>query len=82
MVKNESDMDFKLTLQEEAENLSVPREITFYGGKTVQFRVRAREEGLAGRKNYELKYLVENCLVAPDEGMPVEFKIKVKFRTE
>lgn len=82
MVKNESDMDFKLTLQEEAENLSVPGEITFYGGKTVQFRVSAGEEGLAGVKNYELKYLVENCLVAPDEGMPVEFKIKVEFRPE
>jgi hypothetical protein len=82
MVKNECDIDFKLKLQEEVENLSIPREITFYGGKTVQFRVRAREEGLSETKNYELKYSVENCLVAPNEGLPVEFKLKVKFRSE
>lgn len=78
-VTNSSELDYELTLMESAENLEIPESITLYGESTVLFPVRATDKNITGSESYELQYRVENCLVKPNEGMPVNFKLKVRF---
>lgn len=81
-VTNITEVDFHLTLEEEVENIQLPGEVVLYGGKTVLFPVKALADDLRGSETIEMNYRVDNCLVRPGEGMPVSFKIKVRFKNE
>jgi len=81
-VRNNSAIDYRLSQIDVFEKIAIPTEITLYAGKTVLFTVWAKDEALTGVENYQLTYRVENALIAPDEGMPVKFKLKVKFKPE
>ena len=78
-IHNNSDISFELTVNGEVEDISVPENITLYADKTVIFGIRGKSGTLSGRKNIHIPYKVENLLIAPEEGLPVEFIINVDF---
>jgi hypothetical protein len=45
----------------------------------MRFSIRAASADLTGEKGIEVRYRVANLLVAPDEGLPVTLKFKVRF---
>jgi len=78
-IRNNSDISFELAVDGEVEDISVPENITLYEDKTVLFDIRGKSGTLSGRKNIHIPYKVENLLIAPEEGLPVELIINVNF---
>ena len=78
-IRNNSDISFELIADGEVEDISVPENITLYADKTVISGIRGKSGTLSGRKNIHIPYKVENLLIAPEEGLPVELIINVNF---
>jgi len=79
-IKNNSEIPFKLVrLSEPEPPFQSPPELTLEPERTMRFPVEGKTDGLTGDKTLTLKYRVENLLIAPEQGLPVEFKIKAIF---
>ncbi len=78
-VRNVSDVPFELTLIAEPEGVSVPATLTLPAKGTVLFAIRGSGEGSPGRRVVVVSYEVENLLIAPEEGLPVELRFEVEF---
>jgi len=78
-IRNRSDVSFELEANGEVEDISIPKNITLYAGKTVLLDIRGKSEKLTGRKKIHIPYKIKNLLVAPDEGLPVEFGVDATF---
>jgi hypothetical protein len=79
-IHNRSDIPFELTADAAPEDISIPEHLTFPGGKTVLFVIRAKSDTSPGKKTLHLNYKVKNILIAPEETLPVEIKINVTFK--
>ncbi|MBI9070871.1 MAG: hypothetical protein JEY94_04700 [Melioribacteraceae bacterium] len=79
-IKNCSDIDYKLVLEDTNEFVSVPEEIILYGNKIVLFWIKAKKDDIFESQKIKINYKVENLKVKPNEGLPVilEFDITKK----
>jgi predicted metal-dependent phosphoesterase TrpH len=78
-IRNTCDVPFKLELVEGDDSLRVPAQFILYPDRTIRLSVRAAGAELSGEKEVEIRYRVTNLLIAPNEGMQVAFKLRVKF---
>jgi hypothetical protein len=78
-IHNESDISFELTAEGEVEGLSTPNALTLHAGKTVLFAIRGKSDDLSGTEKIIAHYRVNNLLIAPGKGLPVELEIEVTF---
>ena len=78
-ISNISEIDYDLKLTKKSDKISVPENITLFGGTTVLFRVSATSTNLTGTVDFELPYEVSNLKIEPKKGLPVKIKLKVKF---
>ncbi len=78
-IHNYSDIDYELASDGQVTEISVPKNITLYGGQTVLFWVGGKSEDLAGQKEIEIPYRVTNLKVHPDEGLSVKLKLNLTF---
>jgi hypothetical protein len=72
-IRNNSQVPYKLVANGELESYSFPDEIVLYAERTVILLLRNKSG--AGLEPVKLPYLVNNLLIAPGTGMPVELKI-------
>lgn len=78
-IRNKSDIPFKLTRIEESEDLLSQELIMIPPDKTVIAGIRAQSGTSPGEKDVVLKYKVENMLITPEDGLPVEIKLRITF---
>ncbi len=78
-IYNSSEINYDLVLDKKTSDLTSPQTITLNAQRTVILNVGAKSANIKGEKECELNYIVKNLLIAPDEGLPVTIKIKVKF---
>ena len=79
-IQNRSDIDYELSRGSAGSELvSVPEELLLEGGKTVLLPLRGQEENRTARETVTLSFLVENVLLAPGEGMPIEIPVEIEF---
>jgi predicted metal-dependent phosphoesterase TrpH len=78
-VTNNSQVTYELELVEANTKLNTPKTITLHADRTVEIRCSAGKAATVGTETLTLKYVVKNLYVAPEEGMPLEYKIKVNF---
>lgn len=79
-IQNRSDIDYELSRGSAGSELvSVPEELVLEGGKTVLLPLRGRQEDRTARETVTLSFLVENVLLAPGEGMPIEIPVEIEF---
>ena len=78
-IHNRSDLSFILVADGNLEELSVPGKITLYAGKTTLFKIKGKSGSFSGGKAISIPYRVQNLLVAPETGLPVDLKIHVTF---
>jgi len=78
-VRNDSDIDYKLTLKKDLEGIVVPENITLNGRKTVLFGIRGKSKQKKGTERIRIPYEVKNMLIAPEKGLPVEIEVTVTF---
>jgi predicted metal-dependent phosphoesterase TrpH len=79
-ISNDSEIDYELAGDPGIPEVVVPDELVIQGGKTVLLPVRGGVENQTGTKRFVLSYEVENLLIAPEEGMKVEFELEITFR--
>ena len=77
-IKNQSQTDFKLTLREPVHGFDIPDEFILYAEKTNLMPVKKTTE--TEKKVMELHppYIVNNLLIRPDIGLPVEITLKIE----
>jgi len=73
-LQNSSCVPFELRSAGKIENVSFPEKLTLHAGKTVLSKVKL-EEKKPSPKEIVLPYVVENLLIAPDKGLPVQLKV-------
>lgn len=78
-IRNMSGIPFELVADGESA-VSYPKNVTLYPDKTVTLRVKGELAKLAGKSEVSLPYRVKNLLVAPGEGLPVKFIVKVDVK--
>ena len=79
-IKNRSDLSFELIRENNPDEVSIPQNITLFAHKTVLMEVRGKSESLSDSKTLTFRYKVNNLSVAPAQGLPVEFKIKINLK--
>lgn len=78
-IKNNSDIDYELSVAGELEELTIPEKITLVAGKTVLFKVGSKLDNADTIKEIGLPYIVENLYSEPGKAMHAEIKVTVKF---
>jgi hypothetical protein len=78
-VYNKSDITYELTSNGELEEVSFPKNIKLPAGKSILFTLKSKTNDLSDDKEINIPYKVNNLLIAPGEGLPVELKVKVNF---
>lgn len=78
-IKNNSDIDYKLTLAKEFDELRIPESVTLVANKTTMFELRSKVDDLTAEKEFSIPFKAENLLVKPNEGMNINFDLTVKF---
>lgn len=78
-IHNKSQVPFELVSAGEVQDLSVPENITLYPDKTAIITLRAISDALTDHRRVSIPYKVENLLIAPEEGLPVNLDIDVTF---
>jgi len=81
-IRNKSEVDFELALkgtEGALKEISVPKDITLYGERTVQLKIKGKSEEFSGKKKMCLAYEVKNLLVRPEEGLRTEVIVNVNF---
>ena len=76
---NKSEVPLQLVAQKEFEEISIPKNITLNGDKTVLFNIKGKLENLSSKKTFALPYKVKNFWIAPEESLPIELKVKIEF---
>jgi hypothetical protein len=78
-IRNKSDVPFKLILDGEVPDISVPREITLSQNATFLFNMRGKSDEVSGKKDIRIPYKAMNLITAPEENLKVELNISVNF---
>ncbi|MFC1563730.1 Sb-PDE family phosphodiesterase [candidate division KSB1 bacterium] len=78
-IKNTSDIPYELAANGEDNYVSFPNSVTLQPGKTVLLTIRGKSEDRSGVRMVKLPYIVKNLYVKPEEGMPVELSVNVRF---
>jgi len=78
-VYNKSDITYELTSDGELPEVSFPKNIKLPAGKAILFTLKGKSTELSEEKEVNIPYKVKNLLVAPNEGLPIELKLKVKL---
>jgi len=78
-IRNTSGIPYELELTGKVEHIKVPEEITLYGNKIVLFGIRGVSEDMSEKKTFSIPYVAKNLLISPEQGLPIEIKIKVHF---
>jgi len=78
-VRNTSDVDFELEADELPEDISIPKNIILYAGKTVLLNIRGKSAKATGRKNIRIFYKVKNLWTAPEKSLVVDLNINPTF---
>jgi 3',5'-nucleoside bisphosphate phosphatase len=78
-VYNKSDITYELTSNGELPEASFPKNIKLPAGKSILFTLKGKSTELSVEKEIGIPYKVKNLLIAPNEGLPVELKVKVNF---
>jgi hypothetical protein len=77
---NNSEVPFVLARKDAAELLDAPGSITLPAGKTVTFKVKAKNSTEGEWSTLELAYEVQNLLVEPEKGCPVTIRVEVNIQ--
>jgi 3',5'-nucleoside bisphosphate phosphatase len=78
-INNNSQLDLELVANGSPEHITAPGNITLNGDRTVMLTVSGKDKTFSGTEKIRIPYKVKNLVVAPDEGLPVELEINVKF---
>lgn len=78
-IKNNSSIDFEIELADADKILKLTKSITLAANTITILDIKPAPKDIKGDKEYVLKYKVKNLMKAPDEGVIVEFPIKIKF---
>jgi hypothetical protein len=81
-IKNNSELDLELVANGSPKHISAPDKITLNGDKTVMLTITGKDKAFSGTGKIRIPYKVKNLVVAPDEGLPVELEINVRFIAE
>jgi hypothetical protein len=76
-IRNDSDISYELVGENRFPEIEVPDELVLQAGKTVLLEVGGTTENSSGLRQFSLLYTARNLLIAPDQGMPVQFNIEV-----
>jgi hypothetical protein len=77
-IQNNSDLDYELVPTGQPEVIQVDK-VVLYAGKTSLLHLRGVSETVSGEKNVKLAFTVQNLLIAPEKGLPVDIEIKINF---
>ena len=78
-IQNNSELDYELELMSDLDDISLPKTLILTGERTVLLSIKGKSKEASGKKQITIPYRVKNLLIAPDMGLPVEFKIEVTF---
>ncbi len=78
-ISNSSDIDFQLTGGGQFAEVSVPPRLLLKGGKTVLLQLRGQSEVLDAKRNFDLRYVVTNLKITPEDGLDVTFPVEISF---
>jgi len=79
-ITNHSEINFKLELNGEINDVHIPKKVTLYGGKTTLLDIRKKNMELQGEMKLRLPYEVKNLLITPEKGLSVHLEILVDFQ--
>jgi predicted metal-dependent phosphoesterase TrpH len=78
-IHNASDVSFELRRNGTIEEVTFPASLELAAGRTVLLELRGTGKVTDGERQFNLPYVVENLLVAPDEGLEVTLPVNVTF---
>lgn len=78
-IENQSDINYELRATAPVAGLTSPKQMTLFGGKTVLLEIESIEGKESGTRTVRLPFQVTNLLVAPNEGLLVEFVLRITF---
>lgn len=78
-IHNASDVPFNLRRTGQIEEVTFPASIELPAGRTVLLEVRGTGKAAASARQFALPYVVENLLVAPEQGLPTTLQVGVTF---
>jgi 3',5'-nucleoside bisphosphate phosphatase len=81
-IRNNSQLDFELVANGSSEHITVPGNIMLNADRTVMLIISGKDKTFSGTEKIRIPYKVKNLVVAPDEGLPVELEVNVKFIAE
>lgn len=78
-IRNNSDLDYELARLGEPDEVAIPKNIVLAARKTVLLTLEGKSAATKGTKRLSLPYAVANAFIGPNEPMPVELPVQVKF---
>lgn len=81
-IHNYSDVSFQLSANGDLAEISFPGKTTLYSGKTVLLQIQGKSETLSGTKRVKIPFIVNNLIIAPDQGLPVELEVEIQFEPD
>jgi len=78
-ITNTSELDFDLIANGSPEHINTPANLKLNKDSTVMLTIENKDKTFSGTENIRVPYKVKNLIIAPDEGLPVEFELKIKF---
>ena len=78
-VINESDIAFKLTMDEKLEDFSYATEMVLYPGRIAIMRLSNLVQGKEGKSDISIPFSVTNLFTAPDEHLSVTLDMQVNL---
>ncbi len=79
-IKNSSDINYELKLNNKSEKISFPEKITLWANSVSLMPVRARKKDISLDKEFILDYTVTNLKTAPGEGLSVKMNLNLKVK--
>ena len=77
-ITNNSDVDFELFRADTLAEITFPKKITLYSGKTVLFNVKKTAKLMKGKMKLSLPYKVQNLLVTPVQPLKISLELEVE----
>ncbi len=78
-IRNNSDINYELELEDEIEELLIPKSFYIPANSTALMTIFPKSESLKGEKEFVLKYKAKNMIVSPDECLSVNIRFTAKF---
>jgi len=78
-VFNRSPVNFELESNGTLADVSLPKAVTFYAGKTSLLEITGKANADPGEKTLALPFRVRNLKTAPEKPLAVELKVVVDF---